>query len=870
MLAPHRGGRVTLATLVALAVACGSSSKSASERKLHVPSPAWEDQVIYFVMTDRFANGDPSNDDQGRGEFDPSSQARYSGGDLQGIIDRLDYIQGLGATAIWITPPVANLWWDPLQQFGGYHGYWARDLKKVDEHLGTLDTYRALSDALHRRGMYLIQDVVPNHMGNFITYASYDPADPTTGFVKNEAAMPASRPEQPPFDQNDVTDPAQREAAIYHWTPAIADYLDPHQELNYQISDLDDLNTENPVVREALRDSYGYWIREVGVDAFRVDTAKFAPHAFWNDFMHSEDPAAPGMLATARATGREKFHAFGEVFEVSAPLDDAGERKVGSFHGTAAAPELPGVLQFPLYEEIGRVFAGGEPTAQLRYRLEKFMDPAFFPNPHTTPTFLDNHDVRRFLTIGTPNGLAQALAFLFTIPGIPVVYYGTEQHFTENRGAMFAGGYLTTVDLFRPNGPSYQRIKKLADLRKSDPVFRRGALEVLYDNPAGAGALAYRRTHEGRSALVLLNTADEPVLVAGLDSKLPAGSVLEVLHAEANPGTPAVGAGGQLSMVLPARAALIARPTGATVAPPAPAATITVTTPVDGQTFTGDVTVSGTVSPPTTRLQVVLDDYVGRAADVEVRPDGTWSAIVPVSLFPAGAQPHALTFWAPDAQVASPRMRFTSDVVFDGAVIDVPDPEGDDTGPAGTYAYPQNPTFGGAEMDVTGVTLEVGATTMNFKITMADWSTVWNPPLGFDHVAFNVYFALPGAAGVTVMPKLNASTPDGFSWSYQQFAYGWDTTMYTSQGATATTYGAPTRKPVVKTAPGNTVIFTYDRTAFGLDSWSGVRVYLTTWDYDGIGASFRGLSPAGGEWEVGGGAATDPMIMDAVGPIAIP
>src|SRR5262249_20745398 len=134
--------RATSIALVLLA-GCSSSSTSAPSPDapskpdastgpvLNVASPVWEEQVIYLVMTDRFANGDKTNDDKHMGEFDPTdvNGSKYSGGDLQGIIDHLDYIQGLGATAIWITPPVANMWWDPLQQSGGYHGYWARDLK---------------------------------------------------------------------------------------------------------------------------------------------------------------------------------------------------------------------------------------------------------------------------------------------------------------------------------------------------------------------------------------------------------------------------------------------------------------------------------------------------------------------------------------------------------------------------------------------------------------------------------------------------------------------------------------------------------------------------------------------------------------------
>src|SRR5437868_2931028 len=463
-------------------LALAACSKNGGGGPLHVPSPAWEEQVIYFVMTDRFANGDKTNDDQKKGEFDPADINRYSGGDLQGIIDKLDYIQGLGATAVWITPPVANMWWDPLQQSGGYHGYWARNLKKVDEHLGTLETYKALSAALHARGMYLIQDVVPNHMGNFFQYSSYDASNPAAGVVKNTQAVPTSKPDQAPFDQDDVTDPAQRAAAIYHWTPQITDYNDPNQELTYQVSDLDDLNTENPVVRAALRDSYGYWIKEVGVDAFRVDTVKYVPHDFWNDFFHSADASAPGMMAVARATGRNQFFAFGEVYEIPPPLDDVLEKKVTSFLGTTAKPELPAVLGYPLYGEIGRVFAGGKPTSFMTYRLGKLADPTLYPNPNLVPTFIDNHDVQRFLSLGTLQGLNQALAFIFTAPGIPIVYYGTEQGFTETRGAMFAGGYKSLADHFNTDAALYQRIKKLSALRKGNKVITHGDLQVVYDN----------------------------------------------------------------------------------------------------------------------------------------------------------------------------------------------------------------------------------------------------------------------------------------------------------------------------------------------------------------------------------------------------
>jgi glycosidase len=190
-------------------------------------------------------------------------------------------MQGLGATALWITPPVANQWLDPSGSYAGYHGYWAEHFMQVDRHLGTLDDYRALSHALHRRGMYLVQDIVLNHTGNYFTYRDrWRAGDPAYGWEAHAAlTRPVPAPRPGPFDRNDPRDPAQRAAAIYHWTPDVADYTDPQQE-----AELPDVGPGRPEHREpggapALRRSYGHWIREVGVDAFRVDTAFYVPPA---------------------------------------------------------------------------------------------------------------------------------------------------------------------------------------------------------------------------------------------------------------------------------------------------------------------------------------------------------------------------------------------------------------------------------------------------------------------------------------------------------------------------------------------------------------------------------------------------------------
>lgn len=203
---------------------------------LHVKSPNWEDQVIYFVLTDRFNDGDPTNNSQGMGEYNPYDLDYYSGGDIQGIIDQVDYIKNLGATAVWISPPVANQWLNPLINVTGYHGYWARNFKTVDEHFGTLNTYKNLSNTLHNNGMYLIQDIVPNHTGNFFTYGNgYNPDDLEENFQLIDNSIPSMAPTQYPFNMNDYTNPEHREANIYHWTPEITDYTDPIQEKYYQM-----------------------------------------------------------------------------------------------------------------------------------------------------------------------------------------------------------------------------------------------------------------------------------------------------------------------------------------------------------------------------------------------------------------------------------------------------------------------------------------------------------------------------------------------------------------------------------------------------------------------------------------------------------
>lgn len=869
---PWRRTGAILAQAMLLA-SCGGGSSNvdpappADALRLHVPSPEWQDQVIYFLMTDRFDDGDPSNNNQGAGEFDPSTNAKYSGGDLKGVTRQVDYIRNLGATAVWITPPVANQWWDPLLQYGGYHGYWAENFMAVDKHLGTLDDYKRLSDTLHRAGMYLVQDVVVNHMGNFFTYGSgWRAADPTASFQLNSVSLPVSAPSQAPFHMNDPRSTSFRDAAIYHWTPSITDYQDPEQYTQHQLSDLDDLNTENPVVQEALRRSYAYWIQEVGVDAFRIDTAFHVRPAFFKDFMGSNSASVPGIQAAAKATGRDNFLAFGEGFVTDKPYDDTNTRRLDSYMVDPSTGEdvLPSMINFPLYGTATDVFARGRPTAELSYRIGKTM--SLHKKPHQMPSFIDNHDVNRFLVDGSPAGLKQGLLMLMTLPGVPVIYYGTEQSFTEQRGAMFAGGFQSGgQSRFDTTSPMYRYIASATALRKSQKLFSRGTPTVLKDNAAGAGVLAYRMAHDGANAFVVFNTADHEALLDNLPTGLPPGTVLNNVFAIDGAGQDlAVGADGTVTLKLPARAGYAWLATAQTATPPVPGRTLAIA-PLAGANQTGDFTLTGTAGSAQP-FKLVVDGDVAHAITVTPAGNGTWSAVVDTGTMIDPATRHTVVAWDEAAGAVSASVPFQ--VVRSWTVLTaVNDPAGDDTGPTGAYLYPTDSSWGAnRQLDLRKVTVSGAGGAMKLDVQVNQITSVWNPQNGFDHVAFTIFVALPGrSGGTTVMPLQNGLLPGGMAWHYRLRSHGWSNALFTAAGASATQEGtAAAPAPAISVdRTTNTVTFILTDSALGKpSSLAGAKVYVTTWDYDG---GYRAINPQAQAYAFGGGdGQTSPLVMDDV------
>jgi len=863
--------------------------------QLHRPSPDWRDQVLYFVMTDRFADGQPANNDQGAGEYRPGDRTRYQGGDLAGLQQRLGYIRGLGATGVWITPPVANQWLDPSGHYSGYHGYWAEHFKKLDPHVGTLAEYRELSHALHSQGMVLVQDIVVNHTGNFFTYRDrWQAGRPAAGYEAHDATPPVPRPSQPPFDQNDPRRPAQRAAGIYHWTPDITDYGNRQQEHMFQMGGLDDLNTDNPVVRRALRDSYGYWVKEVGVDAFRVDTAFYVPPDYFADFLYSPDPAAPGIAEVARRTGRQNFFVFGEGFGIDRPGSDVQARKIESYTRTPAGrPLLPGMLNFPLYGALGDVFARGHAPAVLGDRITRMMK--LHRRPHLMPSFIDNHDVDRFLAGGSQAGLQQALLALMTLPGIPVIYYGTEQGHTEPRASMFAAGYGSGGrDRYDTEAPLYRAIAAMTALRREHRVFSRGVPTVLHGHGAAPGALAWkmapaagpgpragqasqglRDEPEGAGpAFVVFNTAETETLLPALATGLPAGTVLQGLYGlHGRPEDLVVGAGGRITLRLAARSGQVWRATARRAPPPAVAAALILDLP-EGTRQAGDFLVRGVLRGAPAAgapLQLVVDGDLARAVTVTPASDGRWQAEVDTAAMVDPDIRHSVVAWAGGQAVSAPR-HFRVARPW-RTVLAQPDPVGDDTGPAGfNYSYPSDPGWGqNRQMDLQHVRVDTAGGALRLVLQMARITTAWNPSNGFDHVNFTVYIELPGReGGATVMPLQDAELPGGMRWHLRLRAGGWSNALFSSAGASATHEGTPVTPgaTLAVNRAARTVSFTLPAAALGrLPSLSGARLYVSTWDYDG---GYRSLAAQAGPFVMGGGKPQGPRVMDDSGVITLP
>ena len=357
----------------------------------------WQRQSIYQIITDRFYDGDPSNDNAD-GNYDPAGHRGTSvhGGDFKGIEEKLDYIKSLGATAIWISPVVLNA-------RGEFHGYAGLDFYKVDPHWGTLADLQHLVQAAHARGILVIDDIVVNHGGNLVDSA--DPGYPNFKYPPDGYHLRFRNPAKqypPPFDLN-ATNPSLTN--LFHNNGFIQDYHDPTQLELGELSGLDDFRTETPYVRAQMAKIYEYWIEQAGFDGFRIDTVKHVEMGFWQEW-------CPAIRAFAAAHGKPDFFMFGEVL-------DHSDAKCGSYTGTKGGGpfKLDSVLDYTLYFKINSIFA--KATGSTRQIAEHYRAVAANYDPaaqNQLVTFLDNHDQPRFLSIpgATTDRLKVALVFLYT------------------------------------------------------------------------------------------------------------------------------------------------------------------------------------------------------------------------------------------------------------------------------------------------------------------------------------------------------------------------------------------------------------------------------------------------------------------------
>jgi glycosidase len=525
---------------------------------------------FYFVMADRFENGDPENDtgfiegtrsDHG---YDPTDQAFYHGGDLQGLIEHLDYIEGLGTTAIWMTPSFKNkpVQGEPGTESAGYHGYWITDFTQIDPHLGTNEELKILIDLAHDRGMKVFFDIITNHTADVLDYP--DGAYDATGQVPylTRDAVPYRDADGNPFDDRDFTfigdpfpevdpevsfpyiptfrEPADESVKVPGWLNDPTMYHNRGTSTfsgeNSEYGDfpsgnrsaLDDLWTERPEVVQGMIDIYQTWVKDAGVDGFRIDTVKHVNMDFWKQF-------GPTLQGFAASVGNDDFFMFGEVF-------DADPRFMSQY---TTEGRLQATVDFG-FQGSGVNFAKGKPTTELRdfYALDDYFTDAD-SNVYSLPTFLGNHDMGRvgsFLRQGTTWDDAELLSrdelahsLMYLTRGQPVVYYGDEQGFSappdvpggigdqRAREDMFASQvdlHNDTYDLIGTDASTadenfdtghalYQHIAELAELREDHPALADGAQVHRYAT-SGPGIFAFSRMDPDDKVeyVVAVNNAD--------------------------------------------------------------------------------------------------------------------------------------------------------------------------------------------------------------------------------------------------------------------------------------------------------------------------------------------------------------------------
>ena len=401
--------------------------------------------------------------------------------------------------------------------------------------------------------------------------------------------------------------------------------------------------------------------------------------------------------------GEKRFLAFGETFIKSDPMQNDGDKQVAKYQGTKEKPALNSMLNYPLYYTINRVFAKGMPTQYLGYRLNTAVNDSIYKDPYLMVNFVDNHDWSRFISNSKPVVLKQALVFLFTVPGIPAIYYGTEQLFEESRASMFATGWGSEgKDHFDEQSELFLFIKKLAELRKSDKVFSRGDLKILQDSEIGSGVLAYSRTWNDKTAIIIFNTSEQSILMSELSTQLPKGTKLNFLNGLGLNENLTVGKNGMLTLELPPRSTGIYYVSDEIVSVQNVNTVGTITTSVSEKTFSKDIVLNGNVENIDLPHFLIIDGNLEQPIELKLDKKGNWETIVLISKFPFGKSKHTICIYAPSQKNASPSQYFTADVKVQGSKIKIIDVKNDDTGLKNNYSKPTDKSYQ-SQMDIRSV-----------------------------------------------------------------------------------------------------------------------------------------------------------------------
>jgi neopullulanase len=472
------------------------------------------DDVIYLIMPDRFADGDPTNDEPAEFPYshDRAKPRAFHGGDLRGIKAHLPYLKDLGVTTLWLTPIVKN------GSAQDYHGYGTVDSYAVDPHLGTLKDYQELVEAAHQLHMKVFFDAAPYHVGPLHPWVKDSPmADWFHGTAEHH--LSSFSPLKPDF----YGQPGKREN-----TDLFEALVDPHTppQMRRNLTDgwffgiLPDLNTENPQVVEYLIQNSIWWAEVSGLDGYRIDTFAYVPRAFWAQW-HQELRRLYPRLST-----------IGEVFHQDPTVTSffAGGRKEWDGIDT----QLTTLFDFPLYFTMRDVLLNGAPVGRIANVLRQ---DSLYPHPEFLVPFFGNHDTTRFAGApgATTDKLKLALGLTLTVRGIPEIYYGDEIGMPgggdpDNRRD-FPGGWLedeknafTRAGRTSEQQEIFEYVQTLLRLRREHSALRGGKFWHLASDD---------------SSYVFLRESDEEKLVIAFHNGTNVKTVTLSL-----PGTPAEAAAG--------------------------------------------------------------------------------------------------------------------------------------------------------------------------------------------------------------------------------------------------------------------------------------------------------------------------------------